>query len=1094
MAEMASSAFLQVVFQIAANFIIEEMGLENNLQNELEVLEKNVAMIRATLNDAETTNPSQSLKIWLDELRDVGYDAIDLLDEHNTELQRRNLVHYSELRHKVSFINPKRVFYRLGMSHKIKKVSLKMDDVYKRRINFGLNVNECPSVRNNHEITTSLLPTHIIVGRETEKREILNNLIPNGNMQVGESKLSIFAIYGMGRIGKTTFAQLIYNDERTLMYFEMRLWVHVSYEFDLEKVTHSILESMDEPKYTGINLDVSQKLIQKKLEGKRYLLVLDDFGNEKRHEWEKLIQPLCKGAPGSVIIITTRKKLVVDMISVFPSYVHPLKNLSEYDFYSLVNHHATSDLYSLVNHNATSEIFENCCGIPEMAINLGDQLRRELDREKRKEIIQNWSERCSFLEESYSRLPSILKSCLAYCSIIPEGLQFEKEWIVQLWMAQNFIAKESEQRIEDTSNTYFDWLVERSFFQRTRIGLNIDLYEYIPDMAHQVAKHTTEECCVFDLNKPHNLKKTTKHMSIIFRSEGFSHIHDPFTKIYRCKGLYTLLVIGGDLINYPLKLLHNLFDCLGKLRALDLSYCNLGSLPDNIECLKHLRYLQLRNSNIQELPESICILYNLQTLGLRNCLFLKKLPEYTRCLKQLRHLDLHLDYLCHNINQTTWSCDILKSMPPYIGLLTDLQVLSRFVVSIENHCGISELKNLNDLQGELSISNLDLVKNPDDAAEAKLQAKKHIKRLELLWRRDIELHQCSNNKLIELVLENLKPNSNVKELNIVGYPGKFLPSWLGSTYLSNMRAIFLSDCTNCLVLPTLGNLPLLQDLHVKGMHSLKSINCEFCGSNQICFPFLKKLVFENMSIVEEWSANENCELSHLSELILKDCAKFQRLAHNFPSLTKLTIEKLPSFVSLSRCPSLKYLKIVASDDWIWDSWCCLSSVLFLTLSQLSLEIFPANLPKILDSLRCLEISHCNSLTRFPNGCIPTGVTYLCIKDCPMLQELPKGLETLKSLEDLEIQDCKNLKYLPELKHLKLLRKLEISGCHLFKFLPRNGLPNALHFLSINDCPLFSKQFEDLQSPDRTKIKHVFSVWIDQKHFPTPGGNQGESSN
>ncbi|KAJ4744933.1 Disease resistance protein RGA2 [Rhynchospora pubera] len=1105
MAEMASSAFLQVVFQIASNFIIEEMRLENNLQSELGVLKKNVAMISATLNDAEKINPSQPLKLWLDELRDVGYDAVDLLDEHYAELQRRNLVYSPELRHKLSIINPKRVYYRHDMSHKIKEVSLKMNDIFQRRINFGLNVNECTSERNRHEITTSLPPTHI-VGRETGKREILNNLIPNGDMQVGESKLSIFAIHGMGRIGKTTLAQLIYNDERTFMYFEMRLWVHVSYEFDLEKVTRSILESMGEPQSTGINLDTPQRRIQKKLKGKRYLLVLDDFWNEKPHEWEKLIRPLHKGAPGSVIIVTTRSKLVADMVSTFPSY--HLKNLSEYDCYSLVNQYATRDDrngYTMLLASS-SEIFRNCRGIPEMAIGLGDQLRREHEIEKWDEIIRNWGERYAFPEErnefinsmrsSYSRLPSILKPCLAYCSIIPKALQFEKEWIVQLWMAQNFIAKESEQRVEDTGNTYFDWLVERSFFQRMRIGLNRDSYEYsIPDMVHQVAKQiSAEECCVFDVDKPCNLSKTTKHMSIVFTSDGLSHTHDPFTEICHCKGLYTLLVIGGDLINYPLKLLHNLFDCLGKLRALDLSYCNLGLLPDNIGCLKHLRYLQLRNTNIQELPKSICNLHNLQTLGLRNCFLLKKLPKETRCLQQLRHLDLHLDYLRLNVNQTTQSCDILKSMPPDIGLLTDLQVLSRFVVSMKNHCGISELNDLNNLQGELSISNLDLVKKPNDAAKANLQAKKHIKRLELLWRRDIELHQYSN-EIIELVLENLKPNSNVKELNIVGYPGELLPSWLGSTYLSNVRSIFLSDCTNCLLLPALGNLPLLQDLHVKGMHSLKSINCAFCGSNPISFPSLKKLVFENMSIVEKWSANENCALPHLSELILKGCANFQRLAHNFPSLTKLTIEKLPAFFGLRRYPSVKYLKIVAGDDWIWDSWRCLSSVFSLTLSQLSLEIFPASLPKILDSLRCLEISHCDSLTRFPNDWIPAGVTYLCIKDCPMLQEFPKGLESLKSLEDLEIQDCKNLEYLPELKHLKSLTRLEISGCNSFVFLPSEGLPNALHFLSINDCPLFSKQFEDLQSLDRIKIKHVFSVWIDQKHFrSTPGGNHGECSN
>ncbi|KAJ3690273.1 hypothetical protein LUZ61_019437 [Rhynchospora tenuis] len=651
---MASSAFLQVVFQIAANFIVEEMRLENDLQSELGYLEENVAMISATLNDAEKIDPSPPLKLWLDELRDVGYHAIDLLDEHNAELRRRNLVYSPEFRHKLSIFNPKRVYYRHDMSHKIKEASLKMTHVFQRRINFGLNVNESSCVRDGGEITTSLPPTHI-VGRENEKSDIINKLISYDDVQVGEPKLSIFAIHGMGRIGKTTLAQLIYNDERISTYFDMRLWVHVSCEYNFEKVTRSILESIDELPFAGINLDNSQRRIQKKLKGKRYLLVLDDFWNERRHEWEKLKRPLHKGAPGSVIIVTTREKMVADMVCTFPSY--HLKYLSEYDCYSLVNRYASSNdgdgctrLYAL-----KSEIFRKCGGIPEKAIDLGYQLHQEQDREKWNDIIVNWGEGTfagrnwfiSSMRLSYSRLPSNIKPCLAYCAIIPKGFQFEKQWMVQLWMAQNFILKESEQRVEDTGNAYFDWLVERSLFQRTKIDLNRNRYGYnISDMVHEVVKHTTaEECCIFELDKPCYLTKNTRHISIVFTSEGISHTHDPFTQIFQCKGLYTLLVIGGYLINYPLKLPNNLFNSLVKLRALDLSYCNLSSLPDNIGYLKHLRYLQLQNSNIQELPESISNLYNLQTLGLRNCFLLKKLPKETRCLQQLLHLDLHLDYL-----------------------------------------------------------------------------------------------------------------------------------------------------------------------------------------------------------------------------------------------------------------------------------------------------------------------------------------------------------------------------------------------------------------------------------------------------------------
>ncbi|XP_078161352.1 putative disease resistance protein RGA3 [Carex rostrata] len=972
-----------------------------------------------------------------------------------------------------------------------------MKKVFQRQINFGLNVNESPPTRDRLEITTSLPPTHI-VGRENERNEILSKLIPYNDVQVG-----ILAIHGLGRIGKTTLAQLIYKELENERHFNMTLWVHVSDEFNLEKVTRSILDSMDEVPFHGIpNLDMVQKLIQKKLKGKRYLLVLDDFWNEKPHEWEKLIRPLHQGAPGSVIIVTTTNSKVAEMVSTFPSY--QLKKLSENDYFSLVCHYAShNELNAWAKLNAlSSEIMEKCWGMPEEAISLGDQLRREHDEEKWNEIIVKWGEGYTFSEERnrsinsmrlhYSRLPSNLKPCLAYCSVIPKGLKFEKEWIVQLWMAQNFIAKRSEQSIRDIGNAYFDWLVARSFFQKTGISLNKDRYEYcIPDMVHEVVRHTSaEDCCIFELgkSKPAN---TIRHISIVFTREQLSYSPNPFIEIYCCKGLYTLLVIGDFLISHPLWLPDDLPNRLQKLRTLDLSFCNPAPLPrNNIGNLKHLRCLQLRNSNIQELPESVGNLYNLQTLGLGNCFNLRKLPKETRRLQKLLHLDLHLDHLVPNVIQK------LESMPPYIGLLTNLQVLCRFVVSTKTHCGLNELRNMNSLQGGLSISNLDLVENSNDAANAKLQEKRHIERLEFLWRVNGGLHKCSKEtiKRTELVLENLKPNSSIKELNIVGYSGGVLPTWLGSEYYSHLHAIFLSNCTNCIILPPLGNLPMLQDLHIKGMHSVKSISCDgFCGKNRICFPSLQKLVFENMTSLEKWTGHENCELPQLSELVLKDCTNLQSLTHNFPSLMKLTIESLPAFLGLRKYPSLKYLKLAdAYSNWIWDSWRSFSSLLSLTLSQLSWQILPPGLPKILDSLQSLEISNCEYLTMLPDDWIPSGVTYLCIRQCPMLRELPKGLETLKELEDLEIQDCKNLELLPELNNLKSLTRLEISGCHSFVNLPGEGLPDALHFLSISDCPLFSMQFEDLQSPDRLKIKNVFSVWIDQKHFNC-SRTQGESS-
>lgn len=111
--------------------------------------------------------------------------------------------------------------------------------------------------------------------------------------------------------------------------------------------------------------------------------MLDDFCNENWHQWEKLIRPLHKGAPGSVIIVTAGTRLVAGMVSSTLSPYH-LKKLSECDCYSLVKQYAScNDEHACAKlHTMRSEIFRKYRGMPEEAISLGDQLHRERDREK----------------------------------------------------------------------------------------------------------------------------------------------------------------------------------------------------------------------------------------------------------------------------------------------------------------------------------------------------------------------------------------------------------------------------------------------------------------------------------------------------------------------------------------------------------------------------------------------------------------------------------------------------------------------------------------------------------------------------------------
>ena len=78
----------------------------------------------------------------------------------------------------------------------------------------------------------------------------------------------------------------------------------------------------------------------------------------------------------------------------------------------------------------------------------------------------------------------------------------------------------------------------------------------------------------------------------------------------------------------PMGMLIHTLSSLSSLTDLNLSYCNLRTVPDAIRCcLPSLNYLNLRGNNFVCLPKNIIRLSNLYTLFLSDCKDLRLLPE-----------------------------------------------------------------------------------------------------------------------------------------------------------------------------------------------------------------------------------------------------------------------------------------------------------------------------------------------------------------------------------------------------------------------------------------------------------------------------------
>ncbi|GLT70859.1 hypothetical protein SLA2020_429130 [Shorea laevis] len=114
----------------------------------------------------------------------------------------------------------------------------------------------------------------------------------------------------MGGIGKTTLAQLVFNDEKVQSLFDLKAWACVSEDFDVVRVTKTILKSVTSESCDDNDLNLLQVKLKEKLSGKKFLVVLDDLWNENYNDWTILRAPFEAGAPGSAIVITTRNQKV----------------------------------------------------------------------------------------------------------------------------------------------------------------------------------------------------------------------------------------------------------------------------------------------------------------------------------------------------------------------------------------------------------------------------------------------------------------------------------------------------------------------------------------------------------------------------------------------------------------------------------------------------------------------------------------------------------------------------------------------------------------------------------------------------------------
>ncbi|XVE80872.1 hypothetical protein DITRI_Ditri15bG0015900 [Diplodiscus trichospermus] len=1005
MAEAVISAAVEVTLSKAISVVEKQINLQWDFKEELNKLHDSLTMTHAFLRDAGRRKVhDEPVQVWLKQLRKIAYEADDVLDELAYEDLRRKVE--TQTRKKVSnffSITKNPIVFSSNMLQTVKGINISLDEINDRALKFGLQqrVHTQPPLSGGSPTTHFFGDSSHVVGREADVSKIVDLLIGSSTRQA----FSITSIVGMGGLGKTTLAKSVCNNERIKNSFDKIMWVCVSENFDVERILQEMFESLTGETCDMKNRSAMLEKIQKELEGKAYLLALDDVWDEDIRNWDDL-----KGFP-----------LVANVIGGTMS--------NKWDIDEWVAVRDSSHWDSLRN--------EGIVGV---------------------------------LKLNFDRLPSpSLKQCFAYCSVFPKNFTIKKEQLIQLWLAEGFLQQTEGKTFEDIGNEYFNSLLSNSLLQdveKDRCGsiTCCKMHDFVHDLAQSIRNLETD-------NASHNQPKK--------EFDGMKLWHSLFSKS-------NFFRLEADFKN---------------LQVLNFSGADISVLPESICRLKHLRYFDFSNTYLLRLPKSITHLYHLQTLRLLRCHDLEELPQGMKNLVSLRHL--YVDDPIHVFEE--------------IGCVTNLQTLPIFDVGIESRSRIEELGCLSELGGELKIYNLQDIRNENEARRAKIWEKKKLRTLRYEWddkwkgyNRDEEVLEGlePHSNLKSLTIKNYYGESNPSWL-----PRKRVTT---SFQLINLVELKLSYCKNLRRLPTLGQYPNLKFLEIRSLFNVKHIEYEFYmndsgnkNESTTLFPALEKFTISGMRKVKQWLDVEPtiAVFPLLKELRIEECENISRIPvmSRFSSLEILTVRKckklsligeglFPSTLKileikdcrqLSSVPGveggisfLQELHVTSCDELskIGEGVLASSCLRGVSISYcFNLRFIPLNLGS--QSLLKLQLKGCDELREIEGGLSAcTGLENLCIEDCPNLISIPRVVG-FSSLSRLTLRNCRRLR--KDVGQLRSLRDLSITYCQNLKRFPEESL-GCLTCLETLELGAFSEELEEF--PGLSSIHRLHSSLEDLTLF------------